>query len=480
MKFSVIITAHDEGFILARTLQSVALAARLVRSAFEVIVHLDKATTETSEIAQKYCIEERFRDDIGDERKVQCRVFENEFGDVGEARNFAAQQARGEYLFFIDGDDLISENYITSILKVLESSDKKIVASPEYCIEFHDTEKTGAILRMADSGSREHDAFMLFSVNLWVVAIAGRREIFLEHPYIRSINGYGHEDYALNIELTSAGIKHLVAPETVYFYRRKDHSRQNLHNTSMRTQPYSELFDFRKWQRMGREQKKTSQISSGKNDQRSVSCRMKNLYVSLRQNKIVGKAATKAVEASKKLAGQHMAMAGLPESVRSEWQKVAKLEPKVSPKGKRINALGRFGVNPYCPASEAYRKLCRQIKSFPDEVVLVDNQAAVKSLSRKTEKVYGFIILGCNDNSVISRKADDDAQQSKKDKARLGESFMINYAEEARGLSPEQRDLLLTRLLVQLKTTKLRVLDSEAGQKWLEQHRELTKSWIKE
>ena len=48
---------------------------------------------------------------------------------------------------------------------------------------------------------------MLFNVNLWVMAIAGRRETFLKHKYIRSEGGYGHEDYAMNIELAAAGFR---------------------------------------------------------------------------------------------------------------------------------------------------------------------------------------------------------------------------------------------------------------------------------
>ncbi len=480
MKFSVIITAHNEGFMLARTIQSVLAATRQLETDFEIIIHLDNADAETRAIAEKYSKKgglsaadrnQSSRSSLA----ADWRVLENHFGDVGAARNFAIQQAHGEYLFLIDGDDLISENYIVNILKVLENTQKEVVVSPEYCIEFSDTEKSGAILRMADSGSREYNAFMLFSVNLWIVAIAGRRTTFLDHPYIRSIDGYGHEDYALNIELAGANIKHLVAPETVYFYRRKQSSRQDQHNTSLRTQPYSELFNFREWQKM-------TCSKAEKNDHRSVSSTVKQIYVSLRQNKLIGGAITKVANASKKLAGQHLATAGLPKTVQDEWQKMVKLEPKVSPRGRKINALGRFGVNPYCPASEAYLQLCQQVKNFPKEVVLVD-ELATTDFNPTDHQGQAIIVLKSNTGQGVNhtcRQSDDKADvidtSVSIDNSSSG-AVIINYGDTAQKLSSEQQEKLLTRLLVQLKTSRLDVTNSKIGQKWLSAHQDLTNSW---
>lgn len=418
MKFSLIVTAHDEGMVVEATLTSVFRAVEFWREKsgaseedFEILVLLDRGTEETRECLRGY---------TGKVRVIEC-----DFGDVGPARNYAASEAWGEYVFFVDGDDLVSRGYVDGALKILETAEDEIVVCPEYCIGFSEDGRTGSVLRMAGSGRevgeigepregwREHDAFLLFNINLWVMAIAGQRKTFLEHRYIRSENGYGHEDYAMNIELTAAGVRHEVVPGEVYFYREKTHSRRTWNDERKATEPYSELFAPEFWRTFPAIEK---QRRAG------VMGRLKKLYLSVRQNK-----AMRALAESVRGAMSKKIVKELPQEVLEEWGAIAEIEPiagKSVRKGssakrfeKKINAMGAGGVNKYCPASDAYLLICREYGGFSG----------------------------------------------------------VDFEKHARGLDAEQRDLLMSRIMVQSRG-KARFLDDGCLKEWKKIHPELAEN----
>lgn len=348
MKFSVIITAHNEGVLLRSTIASVLRALRKIdHQTYEVIIHLDQPSLKTQSIAKEYQSQSSFR------------VAENQFEDAGLARNYAAKIACGEYLFFIDGDDLLSENYFEQTLRTLEGAHRDVVASPEFCISFSDYDKTGAVLRMHCSGTREHDAFMLFNINLWVMPIAGRREIFLRHPYIETKDGYGHEDYALNIELASQNIPHLVAPQTIYFYRQKLNSRQKWNNERQHTQPYSTLFAREFWQKFACPSRNMIAICD-----RSPKCILKRAYLATQKRQLISKLLSPILDQVRIMAGRMALRRNLPAELFAEWDNVAAMEPKLRRENMQINAMGSGGVNPFCPASQIYLQICRSEKGF--------------------------------------------------------------------------------------------------------------------
>lgn len=374
MKASVIITAHNEGEVLHATIRSVQRALRQVKEEVEIILHLDSATEETQRAAEEY------------HNTREVKVLENSFGDVGPARNFAAAVAKGEFLFFVDGDDLVSQGYFAEMLKILEENPEAVV-SPEIMAEFDLRQRRGAILRMESSGTKAEQAFLLFSINCWTVAIAGRRQIFLEHRYIESKNGYGHEDYALNIELAAAGIPHLVAPRAIYFYRRKQVSREKWNNAEHHTQPWSELFAPKFWCDM--------QIS-----EQPKNMGLREVYMKMRNNRFLKNAMEPAGRMAKKILACKSEK--LPTELLTVWQEVAKIEPEAAPEKLKINTLGLRGVSRYCPASEVYLEICKAVDGELEQITwdilekyarrLTDDQAEML-VTRTMVQTGGKIIV---------------------------------------------------------------------------------------
>lgn len=165
--------------------------------------------------------------------------------------------------------------------------------------------------------------------------------------------------------------------------------------------------------------------------------RLKKLYLQVRGNRVLMAVAEKVREVmSRRLLKE------LPLGVAEEWDKMAELEPMVGrevtvsgPGGsregdssvrknfgglrkvrKKVNAMGVRGVNPYCPTSMAYLKLCRSGAGFSE----------------------------------------------------------VDFEEISRGLDAEQSDLLMSRIMVQSRGGA-KFKDGRCVEEWKDQHSELAR-----
>lgn len=111
-KISVIIPAYNASSTINSTIQSVLLQSF---SDFELIVIDDGSTDMTAEIVR----------DIKDSR---IKLFSDRNCGLSVARNRGIEQAVGEYLAFLDADDLWTEDKLEKQLMVLEANPKAGVA----------------------------------------------------------------------------------------------------------------------------------------------------------------------------------------------------------------------------------------------------------------------------------------------------------------------------------------------------------------
>ena len=94
MLISVVIPTYNRGAAIRPTIES-ALAQDLPPEAVELIVVDDGSTDDTAEF---------LRENYGDNPRV--RLFSMANGGVARARNFGLDQARGEFIAYLDHDDL--------------------------------------------------------------------------------------------------------------------------------------------------------------------------------------------------------------------------------------------------------------------------------------------------------------------------------------------------------------------------------------
>ena len=474
MQLSLIITAHDEGVLAHKTMLSVFRALRKVDADYEIIVHIDNGTPETIDYFSRY----------SDDKNI--RVFSNHFSDLGKSRNFAVGKAKGEYVLFLDADDLISENYISGMLDKLTSSKKEIVVSPELCLTFEDGGSFYTLQKMNPSSDNQMDnAMLLFGINPWISSIGGKRKTFLNHPYVDTKGGYGHEDYALNIELALNNIPMELAKDTIHFYRRKPNSLLCTSNSSLRTQPYSELFDFRRWQEFKLPNTKPKRKSLSLIERgyiRSRSNRFANAVITPFANLLKGATGKTFISSDKKSPVQNLVAEIYKDPSKSdflrEWKDISKIEMQLYPDHYKLKTLGNYNPQAHVRSEIGgyYWQLCQQIEDYPDYVFVVPWVTSggadkvlinyLKALEQIHPEWKIAVITTLKSDNVWADKLPDNA-------------YLVDFGNIAADLPEESKEILFTRLLIQLKCQKIHIINSLLAFDWVMTHQELVKNQFK-
>ena len=108
MQYSVIIPVYNAEGTLRRCLDSLV---RQQFSDYELLLINDGSTDGSDAICHEYA------------NTYSCiRYFAKENGGVSSARNLGLEQAKGEYILFVDSDDYVSGNYFASLSDALENA----------------------------------------------------------------------------------------------------------------------------------------------------------------------------------------------------------------------------------------------------------------------------------------------------------------------------------------------------------------------
>lgn len=107
-KISVIIPVYNDEKYLAQCLDSVL---KQTYSNLEIILVDDGSTDSIPEVYEKY---------------ANIRILHKKNGGVGSSRNAVLEMATGEYILFVDDDDLLSETHIEELYNLLKKNDADI------------------------------------------------------------------------------------------------------------------------------------------------------------------------------------------------------------------------------------------------------------------------------------------------------------------------------------------------------------------
>lgn len=106
MKISVVIPAHDLGHGIVKCLDSIAMQD-LDKSEYEVVIVLDSCTDNTEQVINEW---------RSVHSAVNVKTYDACCGTPGGARNVGLDNASGEYIMFVDGDDYLMNNSAMTIL----------------------------------------------------------------------------------------------------------------------------------------------------------------------------------------------------------------------------------------------------------------------------------------------------------------------------------------------------------------------------
>jgi len=207
MQITIIIPVFNRPDEIAELLQSLTLQTD---RDFDVIIVEDGSTTGCKSIIENY------------RENLHLSYFYIENAGPGQARNFGAKHAQGEYLIFFDSDCIIPENYIASFRKEMHENPVDSFGGPDKALDsFTSVQKsinyamtsfftTGGIR----GGKRKLDKFYPRSFNMGI-----KKNVY------ESLNGFSKmrfgEDIDFSIRIYKAGYKVALFPSAYVFHKRR-------------------------------------------------------------------------------------------------------------------------------------------------------------------------------------------------------------------------------------------------------------------
>ncbi|CCK80302.1 glycosyltransferase [Desulfobacula toluolica] len=202
-KVSIIIPTYNYGDFLSASIDSVL---KQTYQNMEIIVIDDGSTDNTRQIVDSY--------------KDQIKYIYQENSGLSTARNTGIKHATGEYMLFLDADDLLGVNLIQSQVEYLTNNPEINISVCRNRL-FHKTD--------ASDSPKSFGSWRLFKRNLDIhlchLNIAPPHAFFFKSKIIKNSKGFDTtltacEDYDLWIRLSIEGHIPYYNPKGMVYYRR--------------------------------------------------------------------------------------------------------------------------------------------------------------------------------------------------------------------------------------------------------------------
>lgn len=200
-RISIIISSYNYGRFLADAIES-AFAQTL--PPIEVIVVDDGSTDDSRQIARNFPV----------------RLIEQENAGVCAARNRGVREAAGDYLVFLDADDILEPNYLSRCWDALRTAPRNVAYA--YTQMRYFGSKTG--IHKSAPFSRKR----ILQGNLVNVSALMKRHVFDEVGGFNEECKLGLEDADLWVRFLAHGHHGVLVPEPLLRYRRHGRSRNTL------------------------------------------------------------------------------------------------------------------------------------------------------------------------------------------------------------------------------------------------------------
>ncbi|WP_182438645.1 MULTISPECIES: glycosyltransferase family 2 protein [Lachnospiraceae] len=183
---------------------------------FEVILVDDGSTDSSGKICDEYS-----------QKKEFISVIHKKNGGLSSARNAGIDVAQGDYLAFIDSDDVVHPRYLSELVAIVKK-EKADLAACNFCV--------GSLCRWKNFSEVKYDircnedVLKKMNDNDVVVTVAWNKlyhaKFFREYG-LRYPVGKIHEDMFLTPQILYYTKKMVITNEQLYFYRQRENSIMN-------------------------------------------------------------------------------------------------------------------------------------------------------------------------------------------------------------------------------------------------------------
>lgn len=489
---SVGITAHDEGYLIHKTIRCVLTCMEKVVEGgynYEIIINVDRGDDVTVNYLKRYENDSRFL------------ILYSDFGDLGLSRNNITKKAKGEFLAFIDADDLVSYNWYIEAIKYLKKVRKELILHPAKELIFGVDIKP-VCCNIYNSFDKAGDAMILAGCNRWTSTVVGWKKTFLSHPYMKTGGGYGYEDYFFNTEVIADGIRHEIIDETVMFYRRKRVSLLSRSDADRVIQPYTKLLDLDYLKTIPKPKgaeifdnlytKESTNDRDGRskyqptNFSKKLPSFLQRPYLAIRNNRKTNALIIPVAKTIKRVlrsspikenivSYRKEVSLNVPDYLIKYWKELNQIEPQLYPRPYILKHEFEFyytdGLNRRVGPALWY--LAQQIPKLPDYIFIVP--WLIPGGSEKVLLNYIEALSLVRPEWTIAVVTTEKKRNTWKNK--LGKNaYLVDFGNVASKLDEIEKDFLFSRLITQLRSNRLHVIQSDYGYKWMANHAKLIAS----
>ena len=214
MKLSFILPIYNVEKYLSECLNSILNQKNVSSSDYEIILIENNSTDRSPLIAKTY-----------QKNHPEIKLFHCKTPGASAARNFGIKKAKGDFIWFIDSDDYISNDALINIFKTIDLKNPDLVS---FNTERFDENNQKTVLSHIDSTKPDwKNRFIRYGLGPWSLII--RRDWFLKNNLFFH-EGIIHEDMAIMSSYILYTDKLSSINKTLYHYRQ--HNDSVLHQNS--------------------------------------------------------------------------------------------------------------------------------------------------------------------------------------------------------------------------------------------------------
>ena len=202
---SVVIPYYNLGTLLQDTIESVMSSNY---DSVEVIV-VNDGSNDPSSLRFLATVEQG-------SWRYPVRILNKQNGGLSSARNTGAYNSKGEFIFFLDADDMIDHDFFRRATNILQTYNNVHFVN-SWLQEFGESDNKYL-------GHTPELPFLLYRNMSVTSCILGRRRSWLEFGINNPKMKYGMEDYESCVRLVSSGNRFVTLPEYYFKYRIRSES----------------------------------------------------------------------------------------------------------------------------------------------------------------------------------------------------------------------------------------------------------------
>ncbi len=458
LDISVIYTFHDEGVVIYKTFLALRRMLKWLDDGgitYEVIAHLDNGDEKTRSCLKRV------------KREFNLRIIENSFGEPSRSRNYAVNQANGNYVCLMDGDDLFSEKWLLDAFNLMKDSNEDVILHPECNLTFGLDEQP-RFWRMKDSFDLDTDLLILFGRNRWCSGTFLKRDLAKKHPYKKVTGCYGFEDWHYNCDTRADNIRHNVVPGSVLFYRVRKGSTYSRHTGENTTIPYTKAFCLENMKRLYRKDFEKHPEATPPDSNRSLRVLRAGHklvrripFLKLADRKITSSVERYRMEQSRKK---------LPPFLLKEWRKMNEIDSQLYPDKEIVSRMPIYGSE-LDYLGKAYCRMVHTLKKDPDYVFMppvMSIGGTEKVLENYMRAIYEIHPEWC---VVVCGRLPDGHPYTIPPNVTF-----IDIDEISSHLSDWDKGFLITKFVVQTKVKYLHIIGNDFYYRWAINNKELIKT----